>query len=326
MIDGEAVIGKEFTMFRFAGPVRILFLGAALMLSAPAMVGLATPAFAAGIVAVVNGKAITTSDLSHRVNFLRLQRTKGNLKEIARQQLIDEVLEREEILRIGASVSTEDVEAAFNRFASNNNLSAKQLTGILNQAGVTPGHFKSYIAISMSWPRAVAARYGSGGTKAVQELVERMTERGEKPKTTEFLLQQVIFVVPEKKRGALLGKRKREAEAARKKYPGCDQGKVFAATMHDVSIRDLGRILEPELPERWAKQVTKTPEGGTTSAQATEKGVEFLAVCGRREVSDDTAAKVIFQAEDLKNPNAPKDANSERYLNELRAKAQIIKK
>lgn len=313
-------------MFSFAKSARCLALGAALALSVPASGVFVETAQAASVVAVVNGSAITSGDLSKRVAFLRLQRTKGNLNQIAKQQLIDDVLKREEILRLGASVSTQEVDAAFQRFAASNKLSPQQLSKILNQAGVTVAHFKSYIAVSMSWPRAVSARYGAGGTKSTQELVERMTERGEKPKTDEFMLQQIIFVVPENKRGSLLGKRKREAEAARKKFPGCDQAKVFAATMHDVSVRNLGRFLEPELPDRWSKLVTKTNAGGTTAPLVTEKGVEFLAVCSRRVVSDDAAAQAVFEAEDLKNPAKQDDANSEAYLKELRAKAQIIKK
>lgn len=312
-------------MLRLANPLKAALLGAALALTTPMIGG---TAFAASrVVAIVNTTPITSGDVGRRVNLLRLQRTGGNLQEKARQQLIDEVLMREEILRLGASVSTEDVEGAFQRFAASNKLTPQKLTQILDQAGVTANHFKAYIAVQMSWPRVVSARYGGGGNKAVQDLVTRMNERGEKPKTNEYILQQVIFVVPEKKRSSLLGKRKREAEASRKNYPGCDQGKTFAATMHDVAIRDLGRIMEPQLPERWEKQVIKTPVGGTTGAQVTEKGVEYLAVCSKREVSDDTAAEVVFQAEDLKNADSKSDdPNSERYLKDLRAKAQIVKK
>jgi len=82
------------------------------------------------------------------------------------------------------------------------------------------------------------------------DLVARMMENKQKPETTEYILQQMIFVVPANKKG-IVGKRKSEAEASRAKYPGCDQAKVFAATMLDVSVRDLGRVLAPELPAEW---------------------------------------------------------------------------
>ncbi len=305
---------------------RGLALTLAFLLALPVLPTSSSLAFAAQVSAIVNGVPITSTDVQRRTNFLRLQRARGNLKEKARDQLIDEILKREEVLRVGASVSTQDVEAAFQRFASNNKMSIKQLTSILNQAGVGVDHFKAFIAVSMSWPRVVSSRFGSGGMSS-GELGSRLRERGEKPKTTEYILQQIIFVVPAAKRNSLMGKRQREAEASRKKYPGCDGAMAFAATMHDVAIKNLGRILEPQLPSDWKPLVVKTGEGQTTKTRRTEKGVEYLSVCKRREVSDDFAAQIVFQAEDLESIDKNgEDPNSERYLKELRSNAQIVKK
>ena len=54
---------------------------------------------ASQVVAVVNKTAITNGDVSRRVAFLRLQRRKGNLNEIAKQELVEETLKRQEIAR-----------------------------------------------------------------------------------------------------------------------------------------------------------------------------------------------------------------------------------
>ncbi len=238
--------------------------------------------------------------------------------------MIEDALKREEILRIRASVSTTEVDAAYARFASSNKMSAEQLGKVLNQAGVGPEHFKQFIALQMSWPRVVNARFGRGSGKS---LVERMQENGgKKPVTTEYFLKQVIFVVPEKRRNAILGKRKAEAEASRSKFPGCDQAKAFAATMHDVSIRDLGRVLAPEMPEDWKPLVEKA-KGQTTGTRVTERGVEYLAICKQREVNDDVAAEMVFRAEDLaKAKGGEEDANSKKYIAELRKKATITER
>lgn len=296
----------------------IFGLAAALLLSP-----LAPAAHAASqVVAVVNKTPITSSDLSKRVAFLRLQRQGGNLNAVAKQQLIDEALKREEIGARKMSVSTADVDASFARFAASNKMNTTQLTQILDRAGVGADHFKAFIAVQMSWPRLVNARYNSGGRLSNQELVTRMMERKEKPVTTEYFLQQVIFVVPEAKRNAITGKRKAEAEASRSKYPGCEQAKTFAATMRDVSIRDLGRILAPELPTEW-KPLIENIKGTTTATRVTEKGVEYLAICKQRQVSDDYAAEVVFRAEDLGKSKEGEDPNEKKYLEELRAKARI---
>lgn len=252
-----------------------------------------------------------------------MQRQSGNLAEKAREQLIDEALKREEIGRVKMSVSTADVDASFARFASTNKMTTDQLTKVLAQAGVGAEHFKSFIAVQMSWPRLVNARYGGRNKMSTQDFVTRLKERGDKPVTNEYFLQQIIFVIPEAKRSAITGKRKSEAEASRKRYPGCEQGKTFAATMLDVSIKDLGRMLEPELPPDWKPLVEKTPEGGTTGTRVTEKGVEYLAICKKQQVSDDYAAEVVFRAEDLTKAEKGENPNEKKYLDELRKKAQI---
>jgi len=288
-----------------------------------------TPIFApaqaaTSVAAVVNKTAITSADVARRVAFLRLQRRTGNLQQIARDELVNETLKREEIARVGMSVSTADVDASFERFASSNKMSVSQLNTVLDQAGVGAAHFKSFIAISMSWPRLVNARYGAGarGRLSNQDLVTRLLENKEKPVTTEYFLKQVIFVVPASKKG-IVGKRKAEAEKSRASFPGCDQAMEFAKNYLDVSIRNLGRVLEPEMPPEWKPLVEKA-KGGTTATRVTDRGVEYLAICNQRQVSDDVAAEVVFRAEDIGKEQQGENPNSDKYLEELRSKAQIV--
>ncbi|WP_171519757.1 peptidylprolyl isomerase [Ensifer canadensis] len=282
---------------------------------------------ASQVTVTVNNTVITSGDVAKRVAFLRLQRQAGGAEE-AKKQLVDEVLKRGEIARIGQSVSTQDVDAAYARFAAGNKLSPEQLGKILDQAGVGSDHFKQFIAVQMSWPRAVNFRFGNSSRLQGADLVKRMMEGGgTKPVTTEYYLKQVIFVIPEKKRGAITGKRQAEANAARGQFPGCDTAKVFAANYRDVSIRDLGRMLVQQLPDEWKPLVEKAGDGNTTGTRVTEKGVEFLAICKKRQVNDDTAAEIVFRAEDIgKKKAGGEDPNSEKYLEELRKKAQIVNK
>ncbi len=291
----------------------------------PAPLGGGEAMAATSVVAVVNKTAITSGDVARRVAFLRLQRKSGNLQKLAKEELVDEALKREEIARVGMSVSTADVDASFARFAASNKMSVEQLNAILDRAGVTPAHFKAFIAVSMSWPRLVNARYaGSGSSKlSNQELVTRLLENKQKPVTTEYILKQVIFVVPASKKG-IVGKRKAEAEKSRASFPGCDQAMQFAKNYLDVSIRNLGRVMEPELPPEWKPLIEKA-KGGTTGTRVTDRGVEYLAICNQRQVSDDVAAEIVFRAEDLgKEKKDGENPNSVKYLEELRSKAQIV--
>jgi peptidyl-prolyl cis-trans isomerase SurA len=310
--------------------LRLRFLTAALALSLTGSLAIAnSPAFAAGgdIKVIVNKVPITAFDVSKRIAFLKLQRKKGNLASIALEEMIDEQLKRAEMRRVGISVPDKQVDEAYARFATGNKLKLSQLDQVLNQSGVTPKHFKDYIRMQMSWGQTVASRYrATSGRVTEQEAVRKMMEKGggAKPSATEYLLQQVIFVVPAAKRGAILGARKREAEAMRGRYSGCKTTISFVKGLKDVTVRDLGRVLAPELPPEWADSIKKTQEGQATAVRETERGIEFIGICRAKEVSDDKVAQLMFQKDGGDNKAA--EALDKKYVEELRAKAQIIKR
>ena len=275
---------------------------------------------------IVNNQAITSVDIARRVAFLKLQRAGGNLGQKAREQLTDEALKYQEAARIRALVSDAQVEAAFERFAKSNNMSSKQLTQVLNQAGVTSKHFKNFIRIQMSWPRVVqAVSRSSGGSMSTQDLVTKMLERGDnKASTTEYILQQVIFVVPDSKRSrSVLNARKREAEQLRGRIQGCDSAASAITGLRDVSLRQLGRIMQPQLPPEWKPLIEKAKAGSATSTRITDRGVEFIILCSAETVSDDKAAEMVFRAE---NEEAGESEAGKKHLSYLRKRAVIANK
>jgi peptidyl-prolyl cis-trans isomerase SurA len=304
------------------------FLTAAMMALSVATTALVvtvpTDAFAATIVYVVNKNAITDYDVARRVAFLKLQGRKGNLTQIATDEMIDQVLKEYEAKRVGINVSPKEVNVAFERFAQSNKLSTKQMSQILAQANVTADHFKDYIRSQIAWGQAVSAKFRSGSQMSQQDLVTKMLESGQnQPTATEYMLQQVIFVVPNSERGKKLGARKREAEQMRLRFQSCETTKQFAKGLLDVTVRDLGRVLEPELPPDWSKFIKETKPGGVTKVRETDRGAEFIALCSARQVSDDRVAELTFRAEQTSDNG---DKFSEDYLKEVRKSATINKR
>jgi peptidyl-prolyl cis-trans isomerase SurA len=306
---------------------------ATLVLAAVLMTGSATgfvaSANASEIKYVVNGAAVTSYDIQRRAAFLKLQRRKGNLNQMAADEMINQTLQAQELARLRIRVTDEQVDASYARFAQGNKLTPKQLDTILAQSGVTKAHFKGYIRAQMGWGQALSMRGragGAGGKMTEQEMVRKMLEKGgAKPKATEYMLQQVIFVVPAKDRGALLGKRKREAEAMRGRFNGCESTRQFAKGLVDVTVRDLGRVLEPALPPDWADSIKATKTGGATAVRETDRGVEFIGICRAKEVSDDRVAQLLFQKEGQEG-NGDNDGLSKKYNEELRARAKIVQR
>ncbi|WP_442577365.1 peptidylprolyl isomerase [Mesorhizobium sp. ASY16-5R] len=274
---------------------------------------------------VVNNVPVTNYDIQRRAAFLKLQRKKGDLSKQASDEMIEQTLRQTEMKRLGIRVADQDVDAAYARFGKSNKMTTKQLNGVLDQAGVTASHFKDYIRTQLGWNRALSARFrAQGGTMSEQEVVRRMLEKGgSKPSATEYMLQQVIFVVPASERGSI-GKRKKEAESMRQRFTGCDSTREFAKGLLDVTVRDLGRVLAPELPTEWAEQIKATKIGGATPVRETERGVEFIGICRTREVSDDRVAKSVFQAEGSDDDNAAE--LDKKYIAELRGRAKIVER
>ena len=66
-------------------------------------------------------------------------------------------------------------------------------------------------------------------------------------------------------------------------------------------------------------------ETGATVVRDTERGVEFIGICSTRQVSDDTVAQAVFQAENLSN-SQDSDELSKKYTAELRERAQIVQR
>ncbi len=298
----------------------------ALMVSAASLTAplLATPAEASEIKYVVNDIPVTSYDIQRRAAFLKLQNKKGGS---AGEELVAQALRSAEVKRLGINISDDKVSEAYARFATSNKMSLEQLDGVLAQSGVTKSHFKEFIRAQMGWNQAMSARYRSesGGGMTQQDAVRRMLkDGGTKPSATEYMLQQVIFVVPEAERKSSLGKRKREAEAMRARFSGCDTTQQFAKGLLDVTVRDLGRKLAPELPADWADQIKETKAGGATGVRETERGVEFIGVCSSREVSDDRVAQMVFRSEGASDEAA--EALGEKYLAELREKARIVER
>lgn len=279
-----------------------------------------------GIVAVVNGTAITGSDIAKRVAFLKLQHRTGNLAQIARQDLTDETLRRQEIRKRGITVSPAEIDKAYAGFAANNHISLEQLNEVMNQSGVTPAHFKAYIRDQMGWGRLVSARLQAEATVTPQDAVQRMLkDGGKKPSLNEYLLKQVILVVPAAQRGGALARRMSEANLIRGKVKGCDNLYAAAQGVKDVTVRTLGRFLEPQIPAEWEQAVRAAKAGSPTRAQATKRGVEFLVVCSVQKVSDDRVAQLVYSMQDSHKTAAKGEALEKKYMQELRAAATITK-
>ncbi len=300
--------------------VKRMYVAALVVLVAAACGGTALDAgsaHATEIKYIVNNTTVVTSDdIRHRIAFLRLQRKQASAKAAA-DELIDQALHLQEAKRLGVDVSDSQVDQAYRNFAASNHVSAAQVDAMLQQSGVTKQHFREFLRATIAWNGALRQRYQStsGQRSLEQEAVQWMLSRGgKKPSSTEYTLQRIIFVVPERDRSRILAKREREADAMRKRYSGCDSARDLAKETIDVTVLDFGRMIEEELPPEWKKQVLAAHVGGATTTRVTPQGVEFLGVCSTRTVSDDHVAELVYQQEHARRQRPEGCGGAERQI------------
>lgn len=272
----------------------------------------------------INKAPLTSYDIDRRQAFFRLQQRKGG-RAAAAEEMVNQTLRMQEAARLNIQIPDKQVDEAYANFAKSNKLTAKQLDQILSQTGVTRQHFREFIRAQMSWGQAMQARFQNRGRMSEQQAVQRMLkDGGRKPSAKEYLLQQMIFVVPERERSKIMSKRMREAEAMRGRIQGCEGTHELAKSVIDVTVRNLGRTLELQLPPEWKELIVGTPAGKATKPRQTDRGVEFITVCSVREVSDDRVAQLVFQ-QDGKSEDELAAELDKTYLEELRKRAQIVK-
>ncbi len=273
---------------------------------------------------IVNGEPITTYDIARRAAFFKLRRVKGNRTKLATEELVDDAIKMQAAKRVNISIGQKEIDAAYARFAKSNRMPVNALTQILNRSGVTSRGFKKFIRAQMTWQRLMAAKLRADNQQASARInFTKLLREGKKPSTTEYTLQQVIFVVPNAKRRSLMSKRRREANAFRNRFENCASTLQFAKGLRDVTVRSLGRVMQPQLPPDWKKFIEATREGKTTKVRDTQRGVEFIAVCKSKTISDDSVAQITFQIDQAKKGVTEAE---KKYLQELKDRAIIIRR
>lgn len=273
---------------------------------------------------IVNGKPITTYDIDQRARLVRLTSGQGGAQatRAAREELIDEQLKLGEAARLGIRVSEAEVDDAYASIASRVRLSTAQLTQALRQSGISPDTLRNRLQAEIGWNRILSARFQSEVTISEAEIIAALQRDQEKAKSTskEYSVRSVVFVVPGKSSNAQRAQRKREAEQFRSRLEGCDQAEALAQEYREVVVMPIRTRLETEVPTEIRDQLDKTAIGKATAPQQANNGFELLALCNKREIASNAAARMEVE-DQLRNREG--EQMTRRLLRELRSRAII---
>ena len=294
------------------------------MLAMLVVLATGTSALAQNVVVFVNGDPITAIDVEHRMRFLALS---GGGKKHSRQevldQLIDEVLKVREGRRWGIEASNSDVDGSFTRMARGMNRSPDQLTQDLAQKGISANTLKARIRADIVWNQLVRGRYQARLQVNDSEVLNALAAKSPDARDAvgyEYLLRPILFLVPPGSGAAAYDARKREAEALRKTFKGCQESLPGVRAMNGVAVRAQFVRSSADVPDNLRKVLDSVPVGELTPPEITRHGVELFAVCSKNESKTDTPDRRKAR-EDLATKAFERE--SKKYLRLLRKNAMI---
>ncbi len=308
----------------FSGIMRLTrFIATAFV--AVAVATAATPSFSASSIKVkVDDQPITSYDIQQRTRLLEMTGVKGGQKA-ATDELIDETIQFIEAATMGVGGRDARVDGAIDEIAVRVKMTPKGLANALSEQGVDIATLRRRIKAQMVWAQLVQMRTRMKGTsaKASDVTAEMFAESGGpgEIKTTEYTLKPVIFVIPKGSSGGYDAQRRREAEAFRGRFRGCETIVEQTRQLKEVVVRPTMRRTSEELqgtPD--GRDIQEAGAGKLTRPQRSDDGYVMLAICTAKEIQSNAAARV--QAENKLLTEINKDLGKD-YMDELRKKAVI---
>jgi peptidyl-prolyl cis-trans isomerase SurA len=287
--------------------------------------GSVTPALAqSGIRILVNDEPITSYDIKARTQMLRVFSHGKQGEKEATEQLVDEHLMMQEAKRRNITVSEAEVDAEFADRASQTHMNAQQFSQAISQVGIDPRTFKDFLRANLAWGQIVRAKFRATVTVSEGEVAtalgKRETKEEEKKASFEYMLQQILFIVPENAAAGAEAKRRSEAVAFRGQFKGCDQSVQQASSNPNVVVKPPVRRDESQVSDEMQKALATMSVGGITEPTRVKEGIQIVAVCAKKEVPGRTQATEEVRSE-LTSERGKMLAR--RYLMDLKADAVI---
>jgi peptidyl-prolyl cis-trans isomerase SurA len=298
-------------MMKIVGALCVLVLGLTMIAAS------AVPA-AAAVEVTVNGTPITDVQIAQRLKLFALEGKSG--RKAATDELIDEALKLGEAKRLGIEVSEAKVDEAYLSVARNLKVSSDNLDKILAQNGVSVATLKDRLRATLAWNEVTTMAIMPRVQISDLELEQQATAKLNSSNSFDYILKEVIFVMPGGKGSA--SARTAEANRYRQSFKGCDSAVPLSLSYTDAAVIDLGRRHATQMPEALAKELAGLNVGGITKPRVVETGVSMLAVCSKAVAEDTTFIKGGLQRE---VGTAALQVEAEKYLAEVRQKAQIIR-
>lgn len=253
----------------------------------------AVPA-AAQVIVVVNGLPITSLDIEQRMRLEKLTSPKQHTRDQILKMLVDDKLKITIAKRYGLELSDSDVELSFGEIAKRTRQSPEQFSQALLRSGIAPSALKSRIRADIVWSQLVRGKFGASLQVSEGELaLAAQANQGSAKEETGYIytLRPIILVVPRGSSEGTMEAKRREAEAIRARFNGCDAGIAMARGLRDVAVRDPVRRSSADVSPQLREILAKLSIGQLTSPEQIAQGLQMFALCDKKQSKSDTPEK-----------------------------------
>lgn len=244
------------------------------------------------------------------------------LKKDAKEELIEERLKVQEAKKLGIEVTDADVKGMLRALAERNKMNYDQFSQHLKGMGVDISTMGERFRAQRAWRDLIGRRYG-GQVTVTQRDIDRVlssvaTDAGDD--TVELQVSKITLSLPAKIDQTNLAKRLAEAEVIRRKFAGCRSLGELAKSVPDAKLDEMRFIKPSTIPEPTRSMLLSAKDGDMVPPSTAKAGVEIYAVCGRRAVAANDAARTKTQ-EELQYKQL--EILAQRHMRNLRQDAHI---
>lgn len=231
---------------------------------------------------LVNDGVITQYELQQRIKMLQAFGTKGDLRQQAADQLIEDRLRFQAATQAGITTNDEEILSGMEEFAARGDFSTEQLLTYFNERGVHRETFTDFVRAGILWRNVIGARFASKVNVSDAEVDAQLDVRSISfPKT----LNVAEIILPIADRGAVQTralanrlsqnlKSSNQFSTAAKKFSKSDTAKRGGA---------MGWIPLGNLPSQVASRLSTLEPGQVTAPILLGSAIAIYQLRGVRE-------------------------------------------
>ena len=144
----------------------------------------------------VNQSVISQYELDQRIRFLQVIQTSGDLRQAARDQLIDDRLKNSLAAGMNLKLSDGKLEQSMTEFAASGNLSLEDFVTILSQAGVDRQSYADFIKSNLIWGMLIQQLFAPR-VQITEAEVDRAYQARLEGSAMRVLLSELIMPISE---------------------------------------------------------------------------------------------------------------------------------